>query len=536
MYGIPKSTLQDHVSGRIAIGSKSGPEPYLTPAEEEDLVRFIERCSAIGYSKTKSQIIDLVQKVMNNKKRDVSVSLGWYTSFRKRHPQLSIRVSESVSHVRAIGTREEVLSKYFDLLEQTLVDNDIIEKPNCIFNMDETGFSLDPCLPKVISAKGCKHPVSITTGNKSQITVVSACNAAGYVIPPMIILDRQTLKPEFTKGEVPGTIYGTSKKGWTDSDLFNLWFNNHFIAYAPPIRPLILLLDGHASHFHHLTIEKAAREQILIFCLPPHSSHKTQPLDKGCFSALKNFWRQECHNFLTKNPGRVITRNEFSQLFSLAWFKGMTMTNVISGFRTTGIYPFNRGALLPEEVENADLCKETGLKFIPLLTPSRRKSIRELNTVESPLLDGDNLSFLNDPVISPDPIVTPVSAMSPIPSFTDEEIALFEKRIREGYDVDLASDHRYKLWKSLNVQTTSTHTLDYSTVLSKTIENIAPNLKFPETAPKNSGRVLTSLENRSNLKEKERLKREKEAIKEERRKQREINAAEKLLKKSNIHV
>jgi len=41
----------------------------------------------------------------------------------------------------------EMVSGYFDLLEQTLVENDLKGKPGQIFNMDESGMSLDPKSP-----------------------------------------------------------------------------------------------------------------------------------------------------------------------------------------------------------------------------------------------------------------------------------------------------------------------------------------------------------------------------------------------------
>ena len=47
------------------------------------------------------------------------------------------------------------------------------------------------------------------------------------------------------EGEVPGTIYGLSKNGWIDIDLFLLWFKEHFLAYTLLIHPLLLLLDEH---------------------------------------------------------------------------------------------------------------------------------------------------------------------------------------------------------------------------------------------------------------------------------------------------
>ena len=175
-----------------------------------------------------------------------------------------------------------------------------------MFNMDESGIPLDPPSLKVVTSAGIKHSQAVCSGNIAQVTVVACCNAAGYVLPPMVIFDRKTLKPELTTGEVPGTMYGLSSNGWIDTELFEMWFRHHFLAYAPPIRA-------------------AAEEQVIVFCLPPHTTHLTQPLDKGCFGPLKMFWREVCQNYLSSNPGRVITRFQFSKLFSEAWHMGMTM-------------------------------------------------------------------------------------------------------------------------------------------------------------------------------------------------------------------
>ena len=126
------------------------------------------------------------------------------------------------------------------------------------------------------------------------------------------------LKPEMSIEEVPGTVYGLSSSGWIDSDLFDLWFREHFLLYAPPARPLLLLLEGHSSHFEPKCVQKAA-EEVVLFCLPPHTTHILQPLDNGPFGPLKRYWRETCHQYCVKNPGRLVTRLQFSQLFSKAW-------------------------------------------------------------------------------------------------------------------------------------------------------------------------------------------------------------------------
>ena len=124
-----------------------------------------------------------------------------------------------------------------------------------------------------------------------------------------------------------------------DQELFDARLSCHFLCYAPPTRPLLLLLDGHSSHYSPYAIRFAAKEKVIMFSLPPHTTHITQPLDRSCFPPLKVAWREVCHTFMA---GKRVTRFNFSRLFSLAWMKSMTTKNIVSGYRETGVYPVNR--------------------------------------------------------------------------------------------------------------------------------------------------------------------------------------------------
>jgi len=46
-----------------------------------------------------------------------------------------------------------------------------------------------------------------------------------------MVFDGKRLKPEFTEGLIPGTIYGLSDNGWIDSEIFEQWFEKHFLMY-----------------------------------------------------------------------------------------------------------------------------------------------------------------------------------------------------------------------------------------------------------------------------------------------------------------
>ena len=190
----------------------------------------------------------------------------------------------------------------------------------------------------------------------------------------MIIWDRKTLKPELTTGEFPQTIYGLSPKGWMDMELFELWFIGLFLRTIPTARPVLLLLDGHSSHYSPAAIKMAAEEQVILFALPPNTTHLSQPLDKGVFGPLKMHWKRVCHNFMSENPGQVPNRYVFSRLFHRAWVDAMTPKNIVGGFKTTGVHPLDRNAIvLPgEEKKKMTLSEKTGVPYIPLFTPSKR--------------------------------------------------------------------------------------------------------------------------------------------------------------------
>ncbi len=48
--------------------------------------------------------------------------------------------------------------------------------------------------------------------------------------------------------EVHGTLHAFSDNGWIDTELFDVWFNNLFLSYAPAVRPCIAAIDGWTPH------------------------------------------------------------------------------------------------------------------------------------------------------------------------------------------------------------------------------------------------------------------------------------------------
>ena len=408
LHGVPRQTLQDRVSGRVQHGVRPGPKPYLSSTEENDLAGFLVDASKVGYGKSRQQVKAIAACGIRDKgllDQDKVLSNGWYYSFMRRQDKLALRKGDPTANVRMDCLNDENIKEYFDMLKDTLLENHLMEKPAQIYNVDESGMPLDHRPPKVISEKGQKKVRSRTSGNKSQITVIACVSASGHALPPFVIFDTKGLNPEWTKGEVVGTTYGLSAKGWVDTELFKGWLVNHFLKYAVGARPLLLILDGHSSHYQPELIKYAKENEVILVCLPPHTTHETQPLDTSVFRSLKQNWSQVCHKFFQTNPGRVITKYDFSTLLNQSWGQTMIPNVITSGFRRSGIYPFN---------PNAISCG--------IITTTQ-------NTSHSAVSDSRDTNDDN------------------ILNLSDDQVKLYERRFTEGYDLP---DPVYLKWLRIN--------------------------------------------------------------------------------------
>ena len=89
----------------VKVGQK-----YLSDEEEKELLEFLLESAKIGFPRTRKDVISLVQGVLDEKGQNVMVTSGWWEGFKKRHPEISIRVAEQLSYVQASSCNSEILS------------------------------------------------------------------------------------------------------------------------------------------------------------------------------------------------------------------------------------------------------------------------------------------------------------------------------------------------------------------------------------------------------------------------------------------
>lgn len=388
-YNVPQTTLEDRVKKARQndltpqLAAKKGLgrfKPIFTPAQEKELVAYIlsleERLFGITLTDLRELAFQLAENnnIENNFNKDKKMAgKEWLYSFLSRHPQLSLRNPEATSLARAKGFNRVAVDKFFTLLQSLYEKHNF--SPCDIYNVDETGILTVPNKPsKVLALRGKKQVGCLSSAERGVLVTVETCmNAAGNFMPPMFVFPRAKANPLLMDDAPPGSFAAYNKSGWISNETFLVWFKK-FIEFSHPSKdkPVLLLLDGHASHAKSIELVNAARENnVIILCFPPHTTHRLQPLDVSFMAPLSAYYEQDVRKWLIGNPGRVVTIYQIGKLFRSAYLRAAVAQTAIKGFEKTGIYPYNSD-IFPDHL------------FAPAETTARPMEVEETPLVEPP--------------------------------------------------------------------------------------------------------------------------------------------------------
>ncbi|XP_049888124.1 uncharacterized protein LOC126382356 [Pectinophora gossypiella] len=352
-FGVPQATLRRHAlnknknleSSSKGLGRFKPTFPLEIERELVDHIKFLET-RLFGLTRTAVQELafELAEKngfdhAFNKDKKRAGQE--WLESFLKRNPDISLRSPEPTSAARAQAFNRPQVKRFFEIYEEFL--NKYKLEPQRVYNMDESGLTTVQKPQKILATKGRKQIGCLTSAERgSNVTVVCCTNAIGSFIPPCMIFPRKNMKNELIDEAPTGTLGLAQESGWMNTDVFVKWLK-HFQLYTKASKedPVLLICDGHASHKTIEALTYAKENGIHMLCLPPHCTHRMQPLDVSIYGPLKTFYNQEISKWLKNHPGRVVTHLQIGNLFAQAYGKAATVQNASNGFKSTGLWPIN---------------------------------------------------------------------------------------------------------------------------------------------------------------------------------------------------
>jgi DDE superfamily endonuclease len=84
----------------------------------------------------------------------------------------------------------------------------------------------------------------------------------------------------------------------------------------------------------------ALENNIHIFCLPPHTTHRLQPLDVGVFGPLQAAWQNWCNDILTET-GQEISQPKFISEYMAVHDSKFTTQTILKVWEKAGLNPYD---------------------------------------------------------------------------------------------------------------------------------------------------------------------------------------------------
>lgn len=344
-----------------------GRAPVFSQAQENDIVDHVLNLANLFFGITSMELRTMVFKYAEQNKIKHHFNNGkqmagkdWFQGFLRRNPKISLRKPETTSVNRITAFNKTEVERYFQNLQRVQEKYKFL--PDRIYNVDESGISTVPKESnKRLGPKGIKQFGIISSWERGKnITVICAFSASGSYIPPLFVFPRKRMSPQLQKNGPSGAIYTCTDNGWSNESVFSLWLK-HFQSkiLSSPDNPVLLILDNHSSHISLQIYEYCKKNGIVMVSIPPHTSHKLQPLDVTFFAALKNAYSRHCNSFLKSK----ITNSEFedkitpydvAEIFKLAYDQVANIEKAVSGFKACGIFPLNCDKFTEDDFAPAD--------------------------------------------------------------------------------------------------------------------------------------------------------------------------------------
>ena len=115
----------------------------LTDSDETDLIAFI------GFPFSRLQVLALVERMLTRQNAQ-TVTHGWWASFCRCYPEISLNTSSNLSAAKAKAASKDAIVEYFRTLQDTLHKTGLFNEPRLIYCLDESGFPLKPKPPKIV--------------------------------------------------------------------------------------------------------------------------------------------------------------------------------------------------------------------------------------------------------------------------------------------------------------------------------------------------------------------------------------------------
>jgi hypothetical protein len=194
IYDVYRTTLNNPIRGRKSRREGRQKLQALSPAEENELIRWISKLTITGFSPPQKLVRKMAETIRNRRTRginDASIRLiqypplgrHWIRNFIRRHPRLKTIIGQTIDASRIEGTRPEALRRWFDAYRVEVIEDPNVQMEN-VYNIDESGFSMGAIKAgRVVLDKELRTKFQAQPGRQEWVMAIECICAVGINIP-----------------------------------------------------------------------------------------------------------------------------------------------------------------------------------------------------------------------------------------------------------------------------------------------------------------------------------------------------------------
>ncbi len=261
---------------------------------------------------------------------------------------------------RANACSDKAISEYLKLTESKI--NPSSFKPELTFNVDETMLAFGESRSLVVIPRSHTTATTRTPPTPTEhITLVLCIDAGGGHTATVCILPKKHL-PRMLDSLSQKFMWAGQDSGWIDLVGFANWVDKIFLPAVAERRTkpgnesqqALLWVDGHSSRMNADVMKKLKENNVVVSCIPSHTSHILQPLDNGINGAFKSWLTS--HKPKTTQSSLPEARYTLLRHASRALYHAFEEEAVRAAFDNCGIFPWDPEKLLkdPTKVNNCE--------------------------------------------------------------------------------------------------------------------------------------------------------------------------------------
>ncbi|XP_002941410.1 jerky protein homolog [Xenopus tropicalis] len=257
------------------------------------LMEWIRQRRRENFPLSRSLIMAQAKKfhVLLNISTPCEYSSGWYGKFKKRN-------GLSILSINGEKASEEynVADNFVKKLNKLVSDEHLSAEQ--VYNAAKASLFWRH-LPQKLVATAQKPPSSGLEDPKERLTVLACSNAAGTHKARLLVIGKSRNPRAFKGVRVFPVTYTANKQAGITREIFQDWFENHFVPEArahcmsvglSQDAKVMLILDHCPTH---PSAEFLVKDNVFAVCLPPDCTSFIQPLDQGILRLFKSNYKSE---------------------------------------------------------------------------------------------------------------------------------------------------------------------------------------------------------------------------------------------------